>query len=68
MADLRMGAAILKDAIDLDAEKQDRLDRGRREEKAAAAATATNVRRFTWSYVCRINRCHSDQTCLLGRS
>lgn len=44
MTDLRVGAAILKEAIELDTEKQKRLDQAKREEKAAAAAVASNVR------------------------
>lgn len=43
MVDLRVGAAILKDAIDLEKDKQERSDRSKREEKAAAAAVANNV-------------------------
>ncbi|KZP33032.1 hypothetical protein FIBSPDRAFT_774381 [Athelia psychrophila] len=44
MIDLRVGAAILKEAIELDTEKQERLDRSKREEKAAAAAVASNIK------------------------
>jgi hypothetical protein len=44
MVDLRIGAAILKEAVDLEAEKQERLNQSKREEKALAAAAANNVR------------------------
>jgi len=44
IADLHIGAAILKEAIELDTQKQKRLERSRREEKAAAAAVANNVK------------------------
>ncbi|KAF7965210.1 hypothetical protein HWV62_45069 [Athelia sp. TMB] len=44
MTELRIGAAILKEAIELDSEKQERMDRARREEKAAAAAVASNIK------------------------
>ena len=43
IADLRIGAAILKEAVELDAQKQERLERSRRDEKAAAAAVVNNV-------------------------
>lgn len=43
MVDLRVGAAILQEAIDLEIEKQERLDRSKREGKAAAAAVTKNV-------------------------
>ncbi|KAI6105554.1 hypothetical protein F5141DRAFT_134531 [Pisolithus sp. B1] len=44
VADLRIGAAILAEAIDLEEKKQERLKRSRAEEKAAAAAAAQNVK------------------------
>jgi len=44
MTELRVGAAILKEAMELDSEKQERLDRAKREEKAAAAAVASNIK------------------------
>ncbi|KAI6113649.1 hypothetical protein EV401DRAFT_2058634 [Pisolithus croceorrhizus] len=43
VADLRIGAAILAEAIDLEEKKQERLKRSRAEEKAAAAAAAQNA-------------------------
>jgi hypothetical protein len=43
MNDLRIGAAILKEAVDLEAVKQERFERSKKEEKAAAAAAANNV-------------------------
>lgn len=43
MENLRVGAAILKEAIDLEIEKQGRMKRSKAEEKAAAAAAAQNV-------------------------
>jgi len=43
MANLSIGAAILKEAIDLETEKQGRMQRNRAEEKAAAAAAAQNA-------------------------
>lgn len=46
MTDLRVGTAILKDALDLEVEKQERLERAKREEKAVAQAAANNVRNF----------------------
>lgn len=44
MADLRMGAAILKETLDRETEKEARLQRNREERKAAEAAVAQNVR------------------------
>jgi len=44
MVDLRVGAAILQEAIDLEIEKQERLDRSKREGKAAAAAVTKNIK------------------------
>lgn len=44
MENLCIGAAILKEAIDLETEKQGRMQRNRAEEKAAAAAAAQNVK------------------------
>ncbi|KIJ70531.1 hypothetical protein HYDPIDRAFT_35903 [Hydnomerulius pinastri MD-312] len=44
MADLRIGAAILKEAIDLETEKQERSQRNMVDQKAVAAAAAQNVK------------------------
>ena len=44
MLELRVGAAILKEAVELETDKQERLNRSKREEKAAAEAVANNVR------------------------
>lgn len=44
MENLRVGAAILKEAIDLEIEKQGRMKRSKAEEKAAAAAAAQNIK------------------------
>jgi len=44
MTDLRIGAAILKEAVELEAVKQERLGRARKEEKAVAAAAANNIK------------------------
>ncbi|KAF9221997.1 hypothetical protein BS17DRAFT_784256 [Gyrodon lividus] len=44
MEDLRMGATILKEAIDLENKKQECLQRNQEEQKAAAAAVAQNVK------------------------
>ena len=46
MADLRIGAAMLREAIDRETEKEERVQRNREEQKAAAAAVAQNVRFF----------------------
>jgi hypothetical protein len=43
MIDLRIGAGILREAVDLEAVKQERLERSKKEEKAVAAAAANNV-------------------------
>jgi hypothetical protein len=43
MNELRIGAAILKEAVDLDVVKQQRLEQAKKEEKAVAAAAASNV-------------------------
>lgn len=48
MSDLRMGAAILKETIDLENEKQDRAERSKKEEKSAAEAVANKV---NWNHV-----------------
>jgi hypothetical protein len=42
--DLRVGAAILKEAIDRETEKEERAQRNREDQKAVAAAAAQNVR------------------------
>ncbi|KAI6151894.1 hypothetical protein BKA82DRAFT_2906412 [Pisolithus tinctorius] len=42
--DLRIGAAILEEVIDLEEKKQERLKRSRAEGRAAAAAAAQNVK------------------------
>jgi len=44
MAELRIGATILKEAVDLESQKQERFQRSRKEEKAAAEAAAQNVK------------------------
>lgn len=44
MEDLRVGAAILKEALDRETEKEERAQRGKEEQKAVAAAAAQNVR------------------------
>jgi len=44
MSDLRIGAAILKETIDLEIEKQGRAERSHKEEKAAAEAVANRVK------------------------
>jgi len=44
MAYLRIGAAILKEAIDLETQKQECLQRSKEEQKAAAAAVTQNVK------------------------
>jgi hypothetical protein len=43
MADLRIGAGILKEAVELEVVKQERSERAKKEEKAVAAAAANNV-------------------------
>jgi hypothetical protein len=43
MTDLRIGAAILQESVDLEAARQERLQRSKKEEKAVAAAVANNV-------------------------
>ncbi|KAL4075833.1 hypothetical protein J3A83DRAFT_2055448 [Scleroderma citrinum] len=43
-ADLHIGAAILKETIDLETKKQGRIQRSKAEEKAAAAAAVQNVK------------------------
>ena len=45
MKDLRIGAAILQEAVDLEVVKQQQLERSKKEEKAAVAAVANNVGR-----------------------
>jgi hypothetical protein len=45
MKDLRIGAAILQEAVDLEVVKQQQLERSKKEEKAAAAAVTNNVGR-----------------------
>lgn len=44
IADLRIGAAMLREAIDRETQKEERSRRSREEQKAAAAAVAQNVR------------------------
>ncbi|EGO01926.1 hypothetical protein SERLA73DRAFT_132602 [Serpula lacrymans var. lacrymans S7.3] len=44
MAELRMGAAILREAVDLESQKQERAQRSKKEEKAAIEAAAQNVK------------------------
>jgi len=44
MTDLRIGASILQEAVDLEASKQERLQQSRKEEKAVAAAAANNIK------------------------
>jgi len=44
MTDLRIGAAILQEAVDLEVVKQERLERSKKEEKAVAAAVANNIK------------------------
>ena len=44
MEDLRVGAAILKEALDRETEKEERAQRSKEEQKAVAAAAAQNVR------------------------
>jgi len=44
MEDLRVGAAILKEAIDRETEREERAQRGKEEQKAVAAAAAQNVK------------------------
>lgn len=46
MADLRIGASILKEALDRETEKEERAQRSRQERKAAEAAVARDVRPF----------------------
>lgn len=43
MPDLRIGAAILKESIDLETEKQERAKRNKVDEKAVARAIADKV-------------------------
>lgn len=52
MDDLRIGAAILKEALDREMDKEDRARRSMEEQKAVAAAAAQNVRvptSFCWA-------------------
>jgi len=44
MTDLRIGAAMLQEAIDLEVTKQERLERSKKEQKAIAAAAANNIK------------------------
>ena len=44
MEDLRVGAAILKEAIDRETDKEERVQRNMEEQKAVAAAATQNVR------------------------
>lgn len=44
MSDLRIGAVILKEAIDLETEKQERATKAKKEEKAVVEAAANKVR------------------------
>lgn len=44
MTDLRIGCAILKEFFERETEKEIRLARAKREEKAVAAAAVANVR------------------------
>ncbi|KAH0840149.1 hypothetical protein J3R83DRAFT_1130 [Lanmaoa asiatica] len=44
MADLRIGAVILREAVDRETEKEERLQRNREEQEAAAAVIARNVK------------------------
>jgi len=44
MSDLRIGAAILKETIDLEIEKQERAERSKKEEKSAAEAVVNKVK------------------------
>jgi hypothetical protein len=46
MDDLRVGAAIIREAFDLESEKLGRAQRAREEEKAARAAATEKVRRI----------------------
>ena len=46
MEDLRIGAAILRETLDRETEKEERKKRSREEQKAAEAAIAQNVRVF----------------------
>ena len=43
MEDLKMGAAILKEYIDVETEKQERVDKAKKNEKAAKEAAAERV-------------------------
>lgn len=43
MADLRIGADILKEALEREMTKEEREERAKREEKAVAAAQVANV-------------------------
>ena len=43
MEDLKMGAAILKEYIDVETEKQERVDKAKKSEKAAKEAAAERV-------------------------
>lgn len=56
MADLRIGAAILKEALDRELEKEERLQRNREEQKAAEAVVAQNVRSTPSPEICAL-RC-----------
>jgi hypothetical protein len=42
--DLRIGAAILKETVDLEKDKQERSNQAKREEKAVAMAAANNIK------------------------
>ena len=49
MEDLRIGAAMLKETIDMETQKQGRMQRSKEEGKVAAAAVAQNVCSFRLS-------------------
>ncbi|KAG8218875.1 hypothetical protein J3R82DRAFT_4554 [Butyriboletus roseoflavus] len=44
MVDLRTGAAMLREAIDRETEKEEQLQRNRQQQKVAAAAVAQNIK------------------------
>jgi hypothetical protein len=54
MSDLRMGATILKDFIDLQNQKRERAEQSKREAKAVAEAAAQKVKiarhSYEWSF------------------
>lgn len=69
MVDLRIGAAMLREAMDRETQKEEQSQRNREEQKAAAATVAQNVRFFlsedsTVSFASLRSHCNVDPSSL----